>query len=256
MKKKDFIVCSLFIVAILIVLFVAKIFSNEYPDNKELYELAINYMIENDECRENNCNRYKYFIDYKGFGTSEDEKYRYAYMWIYDHSYYVNENNKIISASGSSMAYKFFIDKLENKVIKFEVPEDGNFYTSSIKKMFPKSIARKILNFEWEDDSLEKEVKKYYSDLEDTEINYSDSDISFVAKVLKNTNNEELLVEVLYDSLPSFKKGDQVVVHVENGKERNISYEKGMTLNIIFNGNIDESNPPQIYSSNIGVVGK
>ena len=254
MKKKDFIVCSLFVVAILIVLFVAKIFSNEYPDNEKLYKLSVNYLIENDECRETNCNRYKYFVDYKGFGTSEDEKYRYAYMWIYDQSYYVNEKNNIIAASGSSMAYKFIIDKLEDKVIDTELPEDGGNYTSSIKKMFPKSVARKILNFEWGKDTLEEQVKEYYKDLKDTSIKYSDNDISFVAKVLSYKEGK-LLVEVLYDALPSFKKGDKVDVTVDDYEVRNVVYQEGMRLDIVFDGTIDESNPPQIHTTNIGIVG-
>jgi len=32
------------------------------------------------------------FIDYNGFGITEDDNYRYAYMWISEESYYVVDN--------------------------------------------------------------------------------------------------------------------------------------------------------------------
>lgn len=35
------------------------------------------------------------FVDYNGFGITEDENYRYVYMWIAEESYYI-ANNKII----------------------------------------------------------------------------------------------------------------------------------------------------------------
>lgn len=73
------------------------------------------------------------------------------------------ENNEIISGSGSSMAYKFVFDKDEDRVIKYELPMDGSYYVSSIKKMFPRDIAKKVLSFSFSDDNLRNQVKQYYS---------------------------------------------------------------------------------------------
>ena len=131
-------------------------------NNEKLYDLAVQYLIDHDNNPERFNEAYKLFIDYHDFGIREDDKYSYAYMWILAKSYYL-ENNEIISGSGSSMAYKFVFDKDEDRVIKYELPMDGSYYVSSIKKMFPRDIAKKVLSFSFSDDNLRNQVKQYYS---------------------------------------------------------------------------------------------
>ena len=143
-------------------------------DDKNLYDLAVQYLINNDSNSEKFNDAYKSFIDYSGFGIREDNQYRYAYMWILEESYYL-ENNKIIFSSGSSMAYKFIFNKDNDELIKYELPMDGSYYVSSIKKMFPRDIARDILSFSKSknrpsSDNLRKQVKEHFSYLEDTNI--------------------------------------------------------------------------------------
>lgn len=73
----------------------------------------------------------------------------------------------------------------------------------------------------------------------------------FKGKVIEN-NNDRIKVEVL-DDCNSLKKGEEVMVKVLNYKTLNIQYEKDMILTISFNGLIEESDPPQILSSNISL---
>lgn len=76
---------------------------------------------------------------------------------------------------------------------------------------------------------------------------------SFKAKVVENDGNHDLLVEVIEDS-KQFKKGEKVKVIVENYQFLSIYYLEDMMIEVVFNGNINESNPPQISSSSISVL--
>ena len=182
MMKKKIMSCFLIINA----LFIITGCSKEYyiTDNEHLYDTAVKYLIDNDTNPEKNKDRYKLFVDYEGFGITEDNNYRYAYMWIAEGAYYVVDN-KIISGSGSSMPYRFTFEKNEIKVVKYEIPKDGNEYVSSIKKMYPNGIEDKAINYIWKDDKLTKEVKEYYSDLEDKNIYYNIGDSNNVKRTIE-----------------------------------------------------------------------
>ena len=184
MKKKMFL--SLMVIVSLFLITGCTNKENYITDNEHLYDIAIQYIIDNDTNPEKNNDRYKMFVDYNGFGITEDENYRYVYMWIAEESYYIADN-KIISGSGSSMPYKFTFELNDNKVIKIETPKDGNEYTSSIKEMYPDDIENKAINFQWKDDTLIKEVRNYYSDLKDKSIYYYSGD--------KNNNGEYIKLD-------------------------------------------------------------
>ena len=173
MKKKMFL--SLMVIVSLFIITGCSNKENYITDYEHLYDTAVQYIIDNDTNPEKNEDRYKMFIDYNGFGITEDDNYRYAYMWISEESYYVVDN-KIISGSGSSMPYKFTFELNDNKVVKYEIPKDGNEYASSIKEMYPDDIENKVINYQWKDDGLIKEVKNYYSDLKDKNIYYYTGD--------------------------------------------------------------------------------
>ena len=103
---------------------------------------------------------FQVFFDYEGFGVTEDENIKYAYMWIVEESYYV-ENNEVKTGAGSSMAYKIkFVDDV---VVNFEIPKDGSEYDESIREMFPEEIANKILGFNLGDDEIKSIVDEHYS---------------------------------------------------------------------------------------------
>ena len=184
MKKKMFL--SLMVIVSLFIITGCSNKENYITDYEHLYDTAVQYIIDNDTNPEKNNDRYKMFVDYNGFGTTEDENYRYVYMWIAEESYYIADN-KIISGSGSSMPYKFTFELNDNKVIKIETPKDGNEYSSSIKEMYPDDIENKAINFQWKEDTLIKEVRNYYSDLKDNSIYYYSGD--------KNNNGEYIKLD-------------------------------------------------------------
>ena len=184
MKKKMFL--SLMVIVSLFIITGCSNKENYITDYEHLYDTAVQYIIDNDTNPEKNNDRYKMFVDYNGFGITEDENYRYVYIWIAEESYYIADN-KIISGSGSSMPYKFTFELNDNKVIKIETPKDGNEYTSSIKEMYPDDIENKAINFQWKDDTLIKEVRNYYSDLRDKSIYYYSVD--------KNNNGEYIKLD-------------------------------------------------------------
>lgn len=142
-------------------------------DSDFLYDTAIQYLLDNDNSPEQSNQGYRRFADYQGFGITEDNDYKYAYMWIFDESFYVNDKDHIKVGTGGSMPYKFFFDKTTNAVIKYETPQDGTAYASSIMKMFPNKVALEMLRIDsFDNTKLMAEVKEYYDYLPDTEIYY------------------------------------------------------------------------------------
>ena len=73
--------------------------------------------------------------------------------------------------------------------------------------------------------------------------------VTFKGKVIESIN-ESITVEVL-DDCESFKKGDQVLVHITNYKYKNIQYEKDMVVTIEFDGLVNETYPLQISTDKI-----
>lgn len=164
---------KMFLIILILIIIGCFIFSryntNWITDNEFLYDKAIKYVVKEttNESYDKNKDDYKVFTDYHGFGIEERNNKKYVYMWILMESYYV-EDNTLKTSEGSSMAYKFTFKN--NKVIKYELPEDGSSYTNSIRKMFPSSIKNKVLNYDMDNSKLNKKVKKYYSYLNNTGI--------------------------------------------------------------------------------------
>lgn len=177
MKKKVFLITTGVIALVLISYFIFNLFSdktNFITDYDYLYDVAIDYLKANNEDDHYiNNEDYQLLISYDGFGISKDKNYKYAYMWILKESYYV-KNEKLYLGSGSSMAYKFTFK--DDKVLKYEIPKDGSYYASSISKIFPKKIAKKILNYNYDlKEEQIKKIKEHYSYLKSVEINYDSS---------------------------------------------------------------------------------
>ena len=123
---------------------------NLISDSDNLYDIAIDYL-RNYEFNNNPDSKLKdfnVFYSYHGFGIEEKENYKYAYMWIYSQSYYLEEEGSLAIAGGFSMPYKFTFK--DGRVIQVETPKDGNEYNSSIKEMFPGIIANQVLNYDKE----------------------------------------------------------------------------------------------------------
>ncbi len=175
MKRKLWIIILLLFFVIGSVLIFHKKEEEVFTNNKKhLYEKAIQYLEEHNEDPDQVKEGYHLFFDYHGFGTTKDEKYQYAYMHISEEAYYVS-NHKIISASGSSILYRFTFDELDH-VIKVEIPMDGSYYTESVYQLFPNSIEKKAIRYQPNNHRLLKKVKQYYSYLEDTNIYYREEE--------------------------------------------------------------------------------
>ena len=103
---------------------------------------------------------FQIFFDYEDFGIVEEDGAKYAYMWILEEAYYV-ENGEVKSGSGSSMAYK--IKFVNEEVDSYEIPKDGSEYTDSIKEMFPENLVETMLSFELDDTNIKGQVAEHYS---------------------------------------------------------------------------------------------
>ena len=185
MKKKIIVISFILVIIAIIGVIVFNVLKDDNRDevlgterfitgNDILYENAVNYLRENDNFSDKYKDKYHLFICYQCFGTTEDDKYKYAYMAIVKDSYYVS-NEKLYNGSGNSLIYKFSFDK-NNKVLKYEIPEDGENYASSIRRLFPDEIEDMAINYQFDYDKITKEVKDYYSDLKDKNIYHYEKD--------------------------------------------------------------------------------
>ena len=152
-------------------------------DAEKYYSKAVKYLEENDDNIEKNKEDYQLYIKYDGFNVAKEDNYIVAYMWILEQSYYV-DNNELVEGTGSSMFYKFIFDN--DKVKEYKVPEDGEEYVSSIRKMcYDDSLADKVINYVPSFD-IESEVNNHYSYLNEKEEQSSIND-----KVTSSNSKEE-----------------------------------------------------------------
>ena len=130
--------------------------------DKDYYEKAVEFVkneIIKTEDHINTKSDYKKFAEYEGFGVSKENGVTYAYMWIGDMSYY-KENGKVITGSGSSMAYK--VKFKDDEPVSYENPTDGAGQKESIMELFPKDVANKILNYNFDFTKLDDLANEYY----------------------------------------------------------------------------------------------
>ena len=57
-----------------------------------------------------------------------------------------DEDGKMINESGSSIPYKFVVEKIndEFEVIDSRIPRDGSYYPKDIKNIFPRNVRKQI----------------------------------------------------------------------------------------------------------------
>jgi|WetSurSiteA1Bulk_404760.scaffolds.fasta_scaffold02542_7 hypothetical protein len=88
------------------------------------------------------CSYYHY-----GFDEEKEKNMVYAYTWVYCEEYY-KEGGNLKMGSGVSMPVKFALE-LQNGTLGVqghEVPEDGEGYGASIRKMFKAEYATEAIN--------------------------------------------------------------------------------------------------------------
>lgn len=161
-SKKKIIILSIF--TLLIITF-SVIYSNTLKINlinesNDLYDRAIDYL-RNKEFKSNpdsSKDDFNVFYSYHSFGIEKKGNYKYMYMWIYSESDYIEEKDSLAISTGSSTPVKITLK--DNKVINVEYPKDGNEYGPSIYKLFPRTIAKQVLNFD-----NEKNINKLYNEM-------------------------------------------------------------------------------------------
>ena len=84
----------LFITLILTVFYNLKLKINLVNDSDYLYEETLNFIKEK-EFAENPDSKYKdfnVFYSYHGFGIEKNNNYKYVYMWLFDKSFYIEDD--------------------------------------------------------------------------------------------------------------------------------------------------------------------
>lgn len=159
-KKITILLISFVLIILCIFLFNRKTTINLVDDSDNLYEVTINYL--RDEQFNNNPDAslkdFNVFYSYHGFGIEKNGDYKYAYMWIYSQSYFLEEGDSLAISGGSSMPIKATFK--DDELIKVDIPSSGGKYISSIKELFPSVIASQVLNFD-----NEKNINKLFNDV-------------------------------------------------------------------------------------------
>ncbi len=169
-KKIIIALTIVFLIIISILIYYSKNLKvNLVTDSDYLYDVSLDYL-KNEELENNPDSTQKdfnVFYSYHGFGIEKKDNYRFVYMWIYSTSYYIEGQDSLAISSSSSMPCK--VTFKDNKLTKVEYPQDGKYYKSSIKEMFPSIIATQVLNFDKEDN-----INKLFNDVSNKKSIYYD----------------------------------------------------------------------------------
>ena len=117
-------------------------------DEEMIINSIENYIVANGDEHKRHDNS-KTFASMRIFLIDEKEKDNlyYIYAWVLEECFYF-ENDKIMDESGSSIPYKFVVEKINDKceVTDFRIPRDGSYYPKDIKNIFPRSVRKEIEN--------------------------------------------------------------------------------------------------------------
>lgn len=200
-SKKKIILLSIFILLIIAfsVIYSSTLKINLINESNDLYDIAIDYLREREFKSNPDSSKedFNVFYSYHSFGIEKKGNYKYLYLWLYSGSYYLEEDDALVISTGSSLPVKITIK--DNKVVNTEYPKDGNEYTKSIYKLFPRTIAKQILNFD-----NEKNINKLYNEMSTKKNKYYNylnldmgkltiDDISYDNHIFSITKNKECI---------------------------------------------------------------
>lgn len=187
----------LFITLILTVFYNLKLKINLVNDFDYLYEETLNFIKEK-EFAENPDSKYKdfnVFYSYHGFGIEKNNNYKYVYMWLFDKSFYIEDDEyggALAVSSGSSMPLKAVFK--DNNLQTIVYPKDGNEYVSSIKEMFPGIIRYQVLNFD-----KEKNINKLSNEVENKKnIYYNYLSLDMAKLTMEDLEYNNLIFSIEY----------------------------------------------------------
>ena len=117
-------------------------------DEEMIINSIENYIVANGDEHKRHDNS-KTFASMRIFLIDEKEKDNlyYVYAWVLEECFYF-EGGEIIDESGSSIPYKFVVEKIndEFEVTDSRIPRDGSYYPKDIKNIFPRSVRKEIDN--------------------------------------------------------------------------------------------------------------
>ena len=115
-------------------------------DEERIINSIENYIVANGDEHKRHDNS-KTFASMRVFLIDEKEENNlyYIYAWVLEECFYY-EDGKIINESGSSIPYKFVVEKIndEFEVTDSRIPRDGSYYPKDIKNIFPRSVRKQI----------------------------------------------------------------------------------------------------------------
>lgn len=122
----------------------------DYTPPIDLSEEKLNRAIKNYLVSENKLHyeNEKWFTSINIYLIDELSDSVIVYAWILEKSYYL-ENDELKEGNNISIPCKFTLKKENDlyKVIKKEIPRDGNYYKIDMEKLFPSSVLKQINNF-------------------------------------------------------------------------------------------------------------
>ena len=216
-KKKTIKIIFLLIFSFLLIIMLLIFYNHQLKinlvnDSDYLYYVALDFLKEEDLKTNPDAsnNDFNVFYSYHGFGIEQKNNYKYAYMWIYSQSYYIDENNSLVVSSSSSMPCK--VTFKNNNVIDIDYPKDGIYYKKSIKEIFPDIIANQVLNFD-----KNKNIDKLFNDINNKVKTYYD--------YLNLELNELSIEDISYNNLIfSISLGNKICVPVSLSIFQNNNY--------------------------------
>lgn len=120
----------------------------DYAPAIDLHEDEINiaikkYLVEKGDSESKYHDSEKTFVSMRVYLLEEEkrEKLYYIYAWVMDGKYYL-EDNQLKQDSGSSMPYKFKVEKVDDiyVVTDSRTPRDGSYYEEDMKNIFPRKV--------------------------------------------------------------------------------------------------------------------
>lgn len=131
----------------------------------EIYLAIKNYLVEKGDSDPKHHDEEKTFVSMRVYLLEEKERDSLYYIsaWVMDGKYYL-ENDELKKDSGSSMPYKFKVEKAnENFVVTdSRYPRDGSYYDEDMKNMFDKYVRSDMekIHTDGTIDMLEMEVEE------------------------------------------------------------------------------------------------
>jgi len=109
----------------------------------KIYLAIRQYLIEKGDSEPKHHDGEKTFVSMRVYLLEEEKRdlIYYIYAWVMDGKYYL-DNNEMKQDSGSSIPYKFKVEKLNGEYVVTDSrhPRDGSYYVEDMKNIFPKSV--------------------------------------------------------------------------------------------------------------------